>query len=659
MGDRTAYGNLFSENGWRMVDADSCVWITVPGAPVQLQIREGQPAKILAAWCADWNAYVEPMRNADSACWTLTNDVASSNHLSGTAVDINWQSHPFRVANAGLNGAQIATVEEMLDWYEDLVFWGNNWNSPKDTMHCQMNGDTYGAENVAKVQGFIDRKIRADGFSMFRRGGVVITPAPPVVIVKPPQNITAIDVLVAATGINGALARDLIGQVSFALAKANCTNPRRIAAALAQWVIESGHFVYTEEIADGPETQERWKYKGRTWVQLTWLENYAGFSRWVYSLGLVPTDDYFVQRPKELADQKWAALGPAYWWAIKYPQINEYADRGDIDNVSKWVNAPAWVDKPDKHANGERERRDAYNKALALGDKLLVLVTTAIPTPPTGDDMSAADVARLEGKIDTLVNEWGPRKIGPSRAIMATDGAGVASPLGFLYNDDGNTWDMKMTWAYLFDVELAVTVVETIARDGVYDGSWVGSEDFNEWLAEFGQQYCQGLVAFKAALVQTLTGAPTSDTRTTNVANVTAPSAAEIASAVAALLPAIDDGAKASLLAMQRALDDERKETTKLREQNAQLMTHNVQLISAPTTQLEPLTGELSVPGVLEAPQLTPGILSGKAVGDVAGVVVDSVREWTSRLTKMTPEELAALGTALTALQPPGRQEQS
>lgn len=114
--------------------------------------------------------------------------------------------------------------------------------------------------------------------------------------------------------------------------------------------------------------------------------------------------------------------------------------------------------------------------------------------------MSAEDVARLERKIDRLLGEWGPDKIGPSRSFMATDGSGVASPLGFIYNIDGNVWSQQLTWAYLFDVDLAVEVVETVARSGAYAGSWVQSESFNAWLNEFGQQYCQGLMEFKKAL---------------------------------------------------------------------------------------------------------------------------------------------------------------
>jgi putative chitinase len=136
---------------------------------VNLQIAKGQPSKILRAYAADYNQFVEPLRDRDSACWTATNSVGSSNHLSGTALDLNWDSHPFQVADAGYSREMIRTMREILDFYEDTVFWANDWNSPKDAMHHQMGYDTYGNP---KTQSFIDRKIRSDGFSTFRRGPI-------------------------------------------------------------------------------------------------------------------------------------------------------------------------------------------------------------------------------------------------------------------------------------------------------------------------------------------------------------------------------------------------------------------------------------------------------------------------------------------------------
>jgi hypothetical protein len=88
-----------SENGWSpaWVGAESLVWTTIPGTTVNLQFHKGWPATILAAFAADFNAYVEKLRDADSASYTATNSVSTSNHLNGTAMDLNWNSHPFRV----------------------------------------------------------------------------------------------------------------------------------------------------------------------------------------------------------------------------------------------------------------------------------------------------------------------------------------------------------------------------------------------------------------------------------------------------------------------------------------------------------------------------------------------------------------------------------
>lgn len=185
MARRNVYGNDWSSNGWPMVDEGSCTWVTVPGTDVSLQIQNGQPLAILRAFAADFNAEVEPLRDADSACWTATNSVDTSNHLSGTAMDLNWESHPFQVADAGFNQAKLAKIRELLNWYEGTVFWGNDWSDPKDAMHFQLaslaNGGNINTYGNPFVDDFIKRKIRPDGFSA-RRGSA---PAAPSVLTVP------------------------------------------------------------------------------------------------------------------------------------------------------------------------------------------------------------------------------------------------------------------------------------------------------------------------------------------------------------------------------------------------------------------------------------------------------------------------------------------
>jgi hypothetical protein len=157
------------------VGPESLVWITVPGTRVTLQLMKGWPATVMGAYAADYNAFVEPLRDADSAGYTPSNSVATSNHLNGTAMDLCWGSHTFRVSFAGYSPAMIATMEQLEQFYEGIMFWAQRWDDPKDAMHHQMG---YGTWNNPKVADFIARKIRPDGFSTFRRGGTSGPPAP-------------------------------------------------------------------------------------------------------------------------------------------------------------------------------------------------------------------------------------------------------------------------------------------------------------------------------------------------------------------------------------------------------------------------------------------------------------------------------------------------
>lgn len=171
MARRTVYGHTHGENGWPMVDAGSCTWVNVPGVNVELQIQNGQPLQILRAFAADYHAHVEPLRNPDSACWTATNSVSTSNHLSGTAVDLNWQGADgktfrlYKPMHINFPPPKDQRVRELLEFYEGIIFHGQNWNI-QDGMHFQLNGKTY---KNPRTQSFIDRKISADGYSTYKR----------------------------------------------------------------------------------------------------------------------------------------------------------------------------------------------------------------------------------------------------------------------------------------------------------------------------------------------------------------------------------------------------------------------------------------------------------------------------------------------------------
>lgn len=370
---RVVYGNSFSENGWPMVNSEECTWVTVPGTSVSLQIQNGQPLAILRAFAADFNAYVEPLRDPDSACWTPTNSVSTSNHLSGTAMDLNWESHPFQVANAGFSAAQIATIKEIQAFYEGTVFWGNDWSDPKDAMHFQLaslaNGGQINTYQNPHTADFIARKIRADGFSTFRRGSRPVGAAP---------------ILAAAVGLSAARAAEILPAVSDGLKASQCTNVNRIAMWLAQVGHESAGFNATEEYASGAAYEGRAdlgntqpgdgvRFKGRSWIQITGRNNYGLFSQWAFRQRLVTTPTYFVDHSTELADLKWAGIGAAWYWTVARTDINALSDRQDLETVTRRINGGT---------NGLADRRDRYNRALLQGDALLQLLVTSEPLDP-------------------------------------------------------------------------------------------------------------------------------------------------------------------------------------------------------------------------------------------------------------------------------------
>lgn len=66
--------------------------------------------------------------------WSLENDVPNSNHLSGTAVDINAPLYPWGYRT--MLAARIAKVRKGLDAFNGVIYWGADWDRP-DEMHYQ------------------------------------------------------------------------------------------------------------------------------------------------------------------------------------------------------------------------------------------------------------------------------------------------------------------------------------------------------------------------------------------------------------------------------------------------------------------------------------------------------------------------------------------
>lgn len=415
MARRLFRGRTHSENGWPYVDADGCRWVNIPGTNVTLQIQNGLPLAILRAFAADYNAYIEPLYDADSCCWTPDNSVATSNHPGGTAVDMRWNSHPFQVR--WTFPGKLAAIQELLNWYEGTVFWAGidwkkldgsqgGWGSPIDEMHWQMGYGTWDSKADAPapwVADFVNRKIRPDGYSTYRRGAA-------------PATSKAAQVLANATGLSLARATEILPAVSAGLKQSDCTTWPRIAMWLAQMGHESASFVYTEEIAKNGRYAP---YIGRTWIQITWDYNYRAFSKWCFDRGLVPTADYFVPRWSELAELKWAGIGPAWYWTDARPTLNRLSDERNLNEVTRLINGGY---------NGLSDRQTRYNRALTQGDLLLTLLTVE-----DTDDMAQVPQEQWDRVYRELT------QLLPSRSAMRKPGEGLVDTwAGMTLNTDGS-----------------------------------------------------------------------------------------------------------------------------------------------------------------------------------------------------------------------------
>lgn len=146
------------------------------------------------------------------------------------------------------------------------------------------------------------------------------------------------------------------------------------AAFLATCAVESAWWRTTTEYGTG---QRYAPYIGRTFVQLTWKENYAGFGRWCKAKGLVDDSEVFVRTPAALSDFKWAWLGAVYYFEVH--GLWRYANADNMLAVSQAVNGGNGRIGTSFVPNGWSERRAMYRVFLAAN----IAVPAAASTPVT------------------------------------------------------------------------------------------------------------------------------------------------------------------------------------------------------------------------------------------------------------------------------------
>lgn len=206
-----------------------------------------------------------------------------------------------------------------------------------------------------------------------------------------------------------------------AMIAADINNTNRAAMWAAQLGHESVGLLHMEEIASGEAYEGRAdlgnihpgdgvRYKGSGPIQLTGRANFRAFTQWANAEG--HTDiDFEVQPHLVRENPKWGFLAATYYWTVSRPNINPMSDAGDLEGVTRAINGGT---------NGIADRRNRWNRALPMGDRLLPSGSPAPDKKPheflmnySRDNVSQltpwnCGPASTETTIQAATEEWVP-----------------------------------------------------------------------------------------------------------------------------------------------------------------------------------------------------------------------------------------------------------
>ena len=136
--------------------------------------------------------------------------------------------------------------------------------------------------------------------------------------------------------------------------------PARLAALIGQCAQESAWFRTTTEYGTG---QRYAPYIGRTFIQITWSDNYQAFGLWCKARGLIDDAAHFVNNPASLSDLKWAALGPIWYFATR--GILPYADQRNWTAVGGIINTGSAAGVPGGNATRLKACQAVYDYLIS------------------------------------------------------------------------------------------------------------------------------------------------------------------------------------------------------------------------------------------------------------------------------------------------------
>jgi putative chitinase len=134
-------------------------------------------------------------------------------------------------------------------------------------------------------------------------------------------------------------------------------------------------------------------------IQITGKENYEAFRDWCRQKGYNPPD--FVAKPDLVTTDPWEGLAPLWYWSTR--KLNAYADRNDIETITKKINGGK---------NGLVDRIDYYGRIS------LVLL---------GYQPTEADIRRYQSERGLNIDgDVGPKtRAALHKDLLALSGASV------------------------------------------------------------------------------------------------------------------------------------------------------------------------------------------------------------------------------------------
>lgn len=143
-----------SQNGWSVItskDLDTSAFPETKIVPVP-GVRKGDVATVLHYVGTKFDSGVEKLVNP--GCWGYFNrpirgSTVTSNHASGTAIDLNAPKHPLG-ASGTFSATQKAAIRKILNYCDGVVRWGGDYSARKDEMHFEIIGNATQVANLAK-----------------------------------------------------------------------------------------------------------------------------------------------------------------------------------------------------------------------------------------------------------------------------------------------------------------------------------------------------------------------------------------------------------------------------------------------------------------------------------------------------------------------------